>query len=204
MKLTVNKTNVRAVDSAYPYSGQKDDTGVFDGTPLNEEWSGDYVQFFEKIFAMSNLTANGLPDNFTNGFQLVDAMEIMIAKRFLHTYNTNEADFVANKLSNISSFYYLLNLLDRGTTEIDFVFNSNTVNIVSLGNGAALGTVHNIVINQVPNGSGSLTITLNSSNAGLSPVIKMNGVTGANTVFSYVIGKTYQVIKLQNHWEILS
>lgn len=73
MKLTVNKTNVTPAGGTYPYGNVKDNTGGANGTPVNVELLTDYVQFFEKIFADSGLTANGLPDNNTNGFQLVEA-----------------------------------------------------------------------------------------------------------------------------------
>jgi len=202
---TVDKTNVRAVDAAYPYSGQKDDTGVFDGTPLNEEWSGDYVQFFERMLALSGITANGLPDNATNDFQLYEAFERAIEKRFDHTYNNDASVFIANKLISISGFDYLFNILDRGTTEIDFVNNSgDTARIISFGDNAPKGTIHNFVFNQDPIGTNTFIIILNSTDSGSNPTIKIDGVSGANTTFSYTIGKTYQAIRLENHWEIIT
>ena len=73
MILTVNKTNVESVSSDYPYSKTKDNSGANDGTPVNNELLNDYIQFFEKVFAESGLTANGFPDNAYTGFQLYEA-----------------------------------------------------------------------------------------------------------------------------------
>ena len=68
-----NKTNVQAPDSTYPYGRIQNDSGAGDGTPVDEVVYGDFHQFFEKLMAEGNITANGLPDNATNGFQLWNA-----------------------------------------------------------------------------------------------------------------------------------
>lgn len=83
MELFQNKPDTLAVSAAYPYSGIKDDTGSNDGTLVNQNTLNDYVQFFEKIFNESGDTANGLPDNATNGFQLVEA-----AKKVFRPYKS--------------------------------------------------------------------------------------------------------------------
>ena len=71
---TVNKTNVNPVDASYPYADVKNDTGSNDGTPVDRELLADYVQFFERLAALSGITINDLPDNDTNGFQLSEAL----------------------------------------------------------------------------------------------------------------------------------
>jgi hypothetical protein len=65
-----DKTNVIAPTVEYPYGSIKDNTGASNGTPVNRELFSDGMQLFEKMMAESGITANGLPDNFTNGFQL--------------------------------------------------------------------------------------------------------------------------------------
>lgn len=74
MKRLQNKTNVTAPNAQFPYGAVKDNTGTNNGTPVNVDTYGDMHQFFEKLFAESGLTANGLPDDATNGFQLYQAL----------------------------------------------------------------------------------------------------------------------------------
>jgi len=81
MKLLENKTNVDAPTTAYPFGELKNDTGTNDGTPVDQELLGDSMQFFEKVFNESGLTANGLPDNETNGFQLYEALRTLFPVR---------------------------------------------------------------------------------------------------------------------------
>ncbi len=78
MKLLQNKDNVTAPNATYPYGTMRDRALGTPGSKVNTEFMTDYVQFFEKMFAESGLTANGLPDNFTNGFQLWEAAQISI------------------------------------------------------------------------------------------------------------------------------
>lgn len=78
MKRLINKPNVDGVSAAYPFGNMRDRSSGVQGSEMNTEFHTDYVQFFEKMFDESGLTANGLPDNFTNGFQLFDAARIAI------------------------------------------------------------------------------------------------------------------------------
>lgn len=94
MKKTVNKTNTEAVSTAQPFGGVKDNTGANDGTPVNKELIGDYVQFFEKMFSMSGITANGLPDNATNHFQLVQALFSVMPKKYVKQFSFGAGDGV--------------------------------------------------------------------------------------------------------------
>lgn len=75
-----NKPNVQAPDSDYPYGDIKDDTGANDGTPVDRQVYGDFHQFFEKLMHEAKLTANGLPDNDYNGFQLFDALKAIFER----------------------------------------------------------------------------------------------------------------------------
>jgi len=78
MKKLINKPNVDGVSATYPYGNMRDRGAGIQGSEMNTEFHTDYVQFFEKMFAESGLTANGLPDNVTNGFQLFEAARISI------------------------------------------------------------------------------------------------------------------------------
>lgn len=75
MKLIKNKTNAIGVGGDYPYGDIRDDSGVFDGVPLDRELFADAIQFFERLMDKSGIVANGLPDNnnVSNGFQLYEA-----------------------------------------------------------------------------------------------------------------------------------
>ena len=73
MKRLVNKQNTDSISVDYPYGSMRDRSAGIQGSEMNTEFHSDYVQFFEKMFAESGLTANGLPDNATNGFQIWNA-----------------------------------------------------------------------------------------------------------------------------------
>lgn len=74
------KENVMPADGDYPYGRIKDDTGIEDGTPVNEPVYGDFHQFFARMFAKSKLTYNNLPDNAYSGFQFFEALEEVVTK----------------------------------------------------------------------------------------------------------------------------
>ena len=74
MILLENKTGVDAPTVAYPFGKSKDNTGSNNGFDLNSANLEDYHQFFAKMFDESGITANGNPDNETNGFQLYEAL----------------------------------------------------------------------------------------------------------------------------------
>lgn len=74
------KTNVLAPTTDYPYGRLKDNTGIANGTPVNELSYGDMHQFFERLMVLSGITPNDLPENNANGWQLADALQSLIAK----------------------------------------------------------------------------------------------------------------------------
>jgi hypothetical protein len=76
MRSLLSKPNVNAADSDYPYGSIRDRDGATQGTPVTEEVYGDIHQFFEKLMAEAGVTANDLPDNDYNGFQLFEALSI--------------------------------------------------------------------------------------------------------------------------------
>lgn len=96
MILLRNKTNVISPNSTYPYGAIKDNPGDGTGTPVNTSVYGDMHQFLEKLFANSGLTANGLADNASNGFQLFEA--------FITSGNINfVADFITAYLGSYTT-----------------------------------------------------------------------------------------------------
>ena len=75
MKPLASKTNSGGPTSTWPYGFNKNTTGTGDGSLLDVDQFSDAIQFFERIIALSGVTANGLFDNADNGFQLYEAFE---------------------------------------------------------------------------------------------------------------------------------
>jgi len=75
MKRLENKANVTAASTDWPYGDARDKTPSLAGTLWDKEMMSDILQFFEKMFSESGITANGSLDNATNGFQLFEAFQ---------------------------------------------------------------------------------------------------------------------------------
>lgn len=73
MKKLQDKTNVDAPDATWLYGDLNDNPGDNSGTPVNKELLTDALQLMERVFDISGITANGLPDNEANDWQLYDA-----------------------------------------------------------------------------------------------------------------------------------
>lgn len=81
MRSLLNNPNVDSSDLInYPSSRIKDNTGAGDGTAVSERTKGDIHQFFEKVMRLYGIESNEMPDNETNGFQLVDAVRALASK----------------------------------------------------------------------------------------------------------------------------
>lgn len=79
-KLSTN-VNVDLSDLVnYPHGRIKDNTGIGDGTPVDEKTKGDIHQAIEKLMRLYAIEANSLPDNELNGFQIVDAIRALASK----------------------------------------------------------------------------------------------------------------------------
>jgi hypothetical protein len=78
MRLLSNIPNTDAPDSNYPGGRirNKNNSTVppVIGTPIIEELYGDIVQFFQRLLVLGSVTPNELPDNVTNGYQLIEAL----------------------------------------------------------------------------------------------------------------------------------
>jgi len=132
MKLLKNKVNSSA-DGTYPLGKIRDDSGNnISGSQVNAEFMNDYVQFMEKMFADSGLTANGNPDNGTNGYQLFDAFKVSLRKNkgFL------VGDFFITQSSTnapVISFTYF-NELGTASINLNYDFNGRTtIRLVKIG-----------------------------------------------------------------------
>jgi hypothetical protein len=193
----------------YPYGDIKDAPG---GTVVDRAMMDDVIQFFQNIIDEAGLTVNGLPDNAVNGFQFTTALKGVIEAKVIGTQRTftsgqgfrldlftTAAAFNA-QTTLISSTYYRFDLGFANTYEFNLA-TSPSRDIVSFGNSIAAGFFCYFYFE--PTG-GSFPITLNSTNAGAFPIIVQDGVVAANTLFTPITGKTYQVIRRTNVWEIIA
>jgi hypothetical protein len=64
----------------YPDGRIKNNTGSGNGTPVNERVYGDIHQAVAKMMRLYNIVPNGLPDNETNGFQIIEAIVALASK----------------------------------------------------------------------------------------------------------------------------
>ena len=89
MRALQSKPNIIAPTVDFPFGQIKDDSGNNDGVPVDEQVYGDFHQFFEKLMSDGGVTANGLPDNETNSFQLNEALHniaVVPALSYLGTF----------------------------------------------------------------------------------------------------------------------
>jgi hypothetical protein len=91
MRTLFNRTDVDKSDLVkYPSGRIKDNSGVGDGTGVNEATKGDFHQMLEKLMRLYAIIPNDLPDNETNGFQLIDALRGLASKNdFIYPLSTN-------------------------------------------------------------------------------------------------------------------
>ena len=68
-----------AAGGSYPYGDVKDDPS---GTLVNRLAMNDVWQFFQRIMADTAITPSSTPDNLTNGYQLVQALNTLYCRRF--------------------------------------------------------------------------------------------------------------------------
>lgn len=79
----LNQTpNIGAATGAFPDGVIVDEAGGVTGTALTEILYGDLIQLIHKLRRLAPITPNNLPDNETNGFQLLDAMNRMFIPRW--------------------------------------------------------------------------------------------------------------------------
>ncbi len=108
MKLLEDKTRVGAPSAEYPFGSLINETGSNNGTLVDTAFMNDMVQLMEKMFNESGITANGLPDNATNGFQLWESL--------VHAIQNQQ-----------KQKRYYINLFQTGTSDpaIQFVFEDD-------------------------------------------------------------------------------
>lgn len=78
LKTNPNVDNSNPTD--YPDARVKNNSGTGDGTPVNERVYGDIHQAVAKAMRMYAILPNELPDNETNGYQLLEAFSALASK----------------------------------------------------------------------------------------------------------------------------
>jgi hypothetical protein len=94
MRALKDNPNIDNSDLAnYPDGRVKDNTGSGNGTAVNERTKGDWHQAIAKLMRDYDILPNGLPDNVTNGYQIVDALWALASKNdYIYPLNTNGTD----------------------------------------------------------------------------------------------------------------
>lgn len=80
MRKLNSNLNVDNSNPAYPNGRIKNNTGAGNGTPVNESVYGDIHVNKDKLMDLYGIIANGLPDNETNGYQIIDAIRALASK----------------------------------------------------------------------------------------------------------------------------
>ena len=99
-----NQANIDNSDLAnYPAGRIVNNTGANNGTPVNEEVYGDLHETKDKLMRLAGIVYNDLPDNETNGFQLVEALKHLPSKNDMRYDLTSSSGVyrIALKLSKL-------------------------------------------------------------------------------------------------------
>lgn len=176
MKKVQDKVNVIAPDATYPFGDIKNNDGSNNGTPVDREMLADYVQFFEKMFSESGITANGLPDNDLNGFQIYEAFRKLTKPyksyaALISQTGTNAPVVTVKGFNEIGNIVWSRSAAGIYTGTLTGAFGPNTV---ILTGGLASGATGNFNIYS----SGVGVININTTN--LSGTYVDGQLTGAS------------------------
>lgn len=75
MRALTAGTNVDSPSADYPKGRVRDKAGATAGTILNEVVLGDIYQTIQKALIDAGITENGNPDNVSNGYQILQAID---------------------------------------------------------------------------------------------------------------------------------
>jgi hypothetical protein len=181
------------------------------GTVVDESMMGDIVQLMMRMMAIGGITPNGLPDNDTNTYQLFLALQAVIELKVTTTkrsygvgagqgWNLVLYTLAASlPIVTLASTKQELTLGSANFYEFDLT-TSPAHDVVTFGTDIAAGYVAYFFWE---GGSGTFTITLNSTNTSGKPMIVQNGVAAADTPFTPITDKTYMVVRRTSVWEII-
>lgn len=108
------------------------------GTPINEMLYGDIVQFFHRLVTLGGVTENALPDNITNGYQLVEALLNSVNLQLKASDLETLAGSLATKFVTPANLAakdagLITKIIDIGDWDMAFVFGKDIAHGVSGG-----------------------------------------------------------------------
>ena len=135
-----SQINIEAPSGAFPFGRILDDTGIGDGTPVDEAVYGDIHQFFAKMLKEAGITPNGLADSETDGFQLFQSLLNLSSTPIVQLHGRFDQRILAEDFgSGVLSFPNDI-FIDKGLAYITdfaldkvFIFDINTLAQPALG-----------------------------------------------------------------------
>lgn len=173
-----DKDNVATPSAQYPYGDVRNKTTLANGTRWDRDMMSDIIQTSERIFALSGKTANGITDNATDGFQLYEALQTVVSKKFVKQISTvfDNDDITITRAEIETAFGAGINPFRNGffgasttsNTLVDFNISfwlKNSVNSFwtkmdthNVGGGVVY--IQNLRVNSV---TGNITFTINGA-----------------------------------------
>mgnify|MGYP003683475919 CR=1 FL=1 len=119
-------TNIDKSDLAnYPNGRIRNNSGVGDGTPVDEFVYGDIHEFFAKCMRLNGMSFTGIPDNEATGYQYLEAVIALASKNdYLLSLSGSTADALTVPLKlnlvKVGEAFICIAALDR-TTETEII-----------------------------------------------------------------------------------
>lgn len=85
MQKLIDVPNTDGASSDYPKGNVRDKVGITAGTTGGAVLFADIIQFFQKLVIDAGITENSLPDNVSNGYQLIEALVDKINQTHFYT-----------------------------------------------------------------------------------------------------------------------
>jgi hypothetical protein len=131
--------NVDNSDPAnYPDGRIKDNTGTGNGTPVDRNVYGDLHSNISKLMRLYGILPSGLPDNETNGYQIITALSALASKNdYIYPLATDGTVLSVDiKLSfmNTNEFLVCLASADKGSETIIKGSNNTAFAVTYSGN----------------------------------------------------------------------
>ena len=173
-------TNTSGATATYPYGQLQDDSGGGTGTPIDVLMMNDVMQFFQKLMDEASVTPNSLPENATNGFQLMEAFK-----------NASKPYYLIQGILTDSGFTELFN--DSGETVTFNYVNVGVYDLDITGSGYTSGKTSVLTSNQnTAQGATTLIVTggdvISTSKVKISCMAFLNMSSGGATAAGVNIG----------------
>ena len=159
----------------YPKGKTRDKVGGTPGTTGGEILLGDQIQFFQKLVIDAGITENTLPDNVSNGYQLLDALNAKIKER--------------TQISSALTTIFAAAAFNSGTIAIPAVAYDRVIYPTA---GGTIGSVYgvNVLIGAVKIGQivDYTTVTFILPAGVAASLVHASGTCTSFTVYSHKIG----------------